>query len=253
MPSGARASRYRWSVARSAPQSRGLIGQIAPKRPPHPRRRFAFGSPRPPRVPAVARVLHVARLHLARAHSGRAPSQPPSRTLPSSRSIIRRGSHRLTGFARTRVNLLREAGALARVANVAASLRARNLSTHHFISVGGWNAPHPTASGGTVDEWYQALEAYQLKAQAALHCPVLLLLGCERRPADSSTGARGLRLPIRHSPGRLYFYPIIALVRIIVRPERSKTHFCISRGREHQKIKPSSESGAHSIQSRARR
>ena len=53
------------------------------------------------------------------------------------------------------------------VANVAASLRARNLSTHHFISVGGWNAPHPTASGGTVDEWYQALEAYQLKAQAA--------------------------------------------------------------------------------------
>ena len=53
------------------------------------------------------------------------------------------------------------------VANAAMELRRQNLPTHHFISVGGWNAPHPTATGGTVDEWWKAWKAYDSAAVAA--------------------------------------------------------------------------------------
>lgn len=53
------------------------------------------------------------------------------------------------------------------VATLAADLRARNLSTHHFISIGGWNAPHPTAAGGTSAEWWAALAQYDRKAAEA--------------------------------------------------------------------------------------
>ena len=52
------------------------------------------------------------------------------------------------------------------VAKVAAALEARNLPTHHFISIGGWGAPHPSPEV-TAADWWSALAKFDAEAEAA--------------------------------------------------------------------------------------
>ena len=53
------------------------------------------------------------------------------------------------------------------VAGVAASLRAKGLPTHHLISVGGWNAPHPSPSVASADKWYAVWDEWNRGAAKA--------------------------------------------------------------------------------------
>jgi len=52
------------------------------------------------------------------------------------------------------------------VAGVAARLRARALPTHHFVSIGGWDAPHPNTTV-SADQWWAAWEAWDAAAVSA--------------------------------------------------------------------------------------
>lgn len=52
------------------------------------------------------------------------------------------------------------------VANVATSLDTQGLPTHHFISIGGWDAPHPSTQFSG-DAWWAALKNYDEGAATA--------------------------------------------------------------------------------------
>ncbi|KAJ9443271.1 hypothetical protein DIPPA_03098 [Diplonema papillatum] len=54
---------------------------------------------------------------------------------------------------------------LACVASVAAAARRNGSAVAHYISIGGWNAPHPDAQF-TGAEWYQAWVAWNAAAKA---------------------------------------------------------------------------------------
>jgi len=50
------------------------------------------------------------------------------------------------------------------VGNLAASLEADGLSTHHLISIGGWNGAHPDPAA-SAEAWWSALKEYDEAAQ----------------------------------------------------------------------------------------
>ena len=52
------------------------------------------------------------------------------------------------------------------VADTAARLEAGGLPTHHFISVGGWDAPHPDPTV-PLDAWWAALTSWDKSAERA--------------------------------------------------------------------------------------
>lgn len=52
------------------------------------------------------------------------------------------------------------------VAQVARALEAQHLPTHHFISIGGWGALHPSPKVSAAD-WWSALTAYDTEAARA--------------------------------------------------------------------------------------
>ena len=49
------------------------------------------------------------------------------------------------------------------VAQTSSTLRAKNLSTTHLVSIGGWNQPHPDTSFSG-EQWWAAWKEWNLQA-----------------------------------------------------------------------------------------